>query len=367
MKKKVVAMMTAALLAVNLLAACGGGDKKETEKAAETKATTQAEETKAEETKGGETAAPESKGEASANGETVKIGVVQLTEHPALDAAYDGFVEALKEAGYEEGKNLELDFNNAQGDVSNCETIANKLVNDKNKLILAIATPAAQAVAGKTTEIPILATAITDFAAAGLVDSNDAPGTNVSGSSDMNPVEEQISLLQELLPDAKKVGIMYCSSEDNSILQANLAKEVCEKKGLEYEEFTVSDSSMIQSVAESMIGKVDAVYIPTDNLLAEAMATVTMITNANGLPCIVGEENMVANGGLATYGLDYFALGKMAGAMAVDILENGTDISTMPVQYINAKDCSLAVNSKAAQELNVSLDGVMDRAKDLAE
>ncbi len=360
MKKKVMAVMTAALLAVNLLAACGG-DAKET-KSAETKAASAAADTEAQGTD-----TPETKGEAAASGETVKIGVVQLTEHPALDASYEGFVAALKEAGYEEGKNLELDFNNAQNDVSNCETIANKLVNDKNDLILAIATPAAQAVAGKTTEIPILATAVTDFEAAGLVNSSEAPGTNVSGSSDMNPVEEQISLLQEILPDAKKVGIMYCSSEDNSILQAGIAKEVCEAKGLEYEEFTVSDSSMIQSVAESMIGKVDAVYIPTDNLLAEAMATVTMITNANGLPCIVGEENMVTNGGLATYGLDYYALGKLAGQMAVDILENGTDVSTMAVQHISAEECSLAVNSAAAKELGVNLDGVMDRAKDLAE
>ncbi len=366
MKKKAAALMTAALLAVNLFAACGGADGKETTEGAGTTAAAETAGTTAEETAGGETDAPETKGEA-AGGETVRIGVIQLVEHDALDAGYEGFVEALREAGYEEGKNLELDYNNAQGDVSNCETIANKLVNDKNDLILAIATPAAQAVAGKTTEIPILATAVTDFAEAGLVDSNDAPGTNVSGSSDMNPVEEQISLLQELLPDAKKVGIMYCSSEDNSILQANLAKEVCKAKNLEVEEFTVSDSSMIQSVAESMIGKVDAVYIPTDNLLAESMATVTMITNANGLPCIVGEENMVKNGGLATYGLDYFALGKLAGNMAVDILENGTDVSTMPVQYISAEDCSLAVNSSAAADLGVSLDGVMDRAKDLAE
>ncbi len=358
MKKRVLAVMMTAVLAVGMLGACGTKKTEET-KAPETKAAeTKAEETKAAETKGEETQA--------ASGEKVKIGVIQLAEHPALDLGYEGFVDALKEAGYEEGKNLELDFNNAQGDTSNCETIANKLVNNKSDLILAIATPAAQAVAGKTTDIPILATAVTDFAVAGLVESNEAPGTNVSGSSDMNPVEEQISLLQELLPDAKKIGIMYCSSEDNSIIQADLAKEVCESKGLAYEEYTVSDSSMIQSVAESMIGKVDAVYIPTDNLLAEGMATVTMITNANNLPCIVGEEGMVQNGGLATYGVDYYALGKMAGEMAVDILENGADISTMPIQYIKAEDCTLAVNSEAAKQLGVSLDAVMDRAKDVA-
>ena len=353
MKKRVLAVLMTAMLIMGLLASCGSKSASETQKSDETKA---AETTKAEETTKADTA----------DGEMLKIGIIQLAEHPALDAAYEGFVDALKDAGYEDGKNIELDFNNAQGDTSNCETIANKLVNNKSDLILAIATPAAQAAAAKTTDIPIIATAVTDFEIAGLVNSKDAPGTNVSGSSDMNPVEEQISLLQEILPDAKKIGIMYCSSEDNSIVQADMAKAVCDEKGLAYEAYTVSDSSMIQSVAESMIGKVDAVYIPTDNLLAEAMATVTMVTNANNLPCIVGEENMVVNGGLATYGIDYYPLGRIAGEMAVDILKNGTDISTMPVQYISAEDCTLAVNSDAAAELGVSLDAVMDRAKDVA-
>ena len=349
MKKRVLAAMMAAMLVMGLLASCGSKKASETQKSNETKA----EET----TKAAADAA---------DGEMIKIGVIQLAEHPALDGAYKGFVDALKEAGYEDGKNIELDFNNAQGDTSNCETIANKLVNNKSDLILAIATPAAQAAAAKTTDIPIIATAVTDFEIAGLVNSKDAPGTNVSGSSDMNPVEEQISLLQEILPDAKKIGIMYCSSEDNSIVQADMAKAVCDEKGLAYEEYTVSDSSMIQSVAESMIGKVDAVYIPTDNLLAEAMATVAMVTNANNLPCIVGEENMVVNGGLATYGIDYYPLGRIAGEMAVEILKNGADISTMPVRYISAEDCTLAVNSDAAAELGVSLDAVMDKAKDVA-
>lgn len=353
MKKRVLAVLMTAMLIMGLLASCGSKSASETQKSDETKA---AETTKAEETTKADTA----------DGEMLKIGIIQLAEHPALDAAYEGFVDALKDAGYEDGKNIELDFNNAQGDTSNCETIANKLVNNKSDLILAIATPAAQAAAAKTTDIPIIATAVTDFEIAGLVNSKDAPGTNVSGSSDMNPVEEQISLLQEILPDAKKIGIMYCSSEDNSIVQADMAKAVCDEKGLAYEEYTVSDSSMIQSVAESMIGKVDAVYIPTDNLLAEAMATVAMVTNANNLPCIVGEENMVVNGGLATYGIDYYPLGRIAGEMAVEILKNGADISTMPIQFISAEDCTLAVNSDAAAELGVSLDAVMDRAKDVA-
>ena len=359
MKKRVLAVVMAAMLAMGALAGCGSKDTKETAKSETKAAETKSETTAAETTKEATTAA-------AADGETVKIGVIQLAEHPALDASYQGFVDALKEAGYEEGKNLELDFNNAQGDTSNCETIATKLVNNQSDLILAIATPAAQAAAGKTTDIPIIATAVTDFVAAGLADSDEAPGSNVSGSSDMNPIAEQIDLLTELLPDAKKVGIMYCSSEDNSIVQAEIAKEVCTEKGLEPVEFTVSDSSMVQSVAESMIGKVDAVYIPTDNLLAEAMSTVSMVTNPNGLPCIVGEEGMVVNGGLATYGLEYDALGKLAGQMAVEAL-NGADVSKMPVQHISAEDCALSVNSEAAKELGVSLDAVMDRAKDVAQ
>lgn len=291
---------------------------------------------------------------AATGGEMKKIGVVQLAEHPALDASYQGFVDALADAGFVDGKNITIDFNNAGGETATCTTIADKLVNDKNDLILAIATPAAQAVAAKTTEIPIIGTAITDFCEAGLVDSNDAPGTNVSGSSDMNPIEEQLSLLQQLIPDAKTIGIMYCSSEDNSRVQAELAEAVCGKLGLAYTEFTVSDSSMIQSVAESMIGKVDAVYIPTDNLLAEAMATVAHVTNANGLPCIVGEEGMVENGGLATYGLSYYNLGRLAGQMAADVL-NGADISTMPIQFLNAQDCALSINMVAAADLGITI------------
>ena len=359
MKKRFLAVMMSAVLAVSVLGGCGS-KKADSDTAAQTKAA----DTKEEETSAADT---KEAGDEAASGDTVKVGVIQLAEHPALDQSYQGFVDALKEGGYEEGKNLELDFNNAQGDTSNCETIANKLVNNKNDLILAIATPAAQAVAGKTKDIPILATAVTDFAAAGLVDSNEKPGTNVSGSSNLTPVEDQIKLLKELLPDAKKVGIMYCSSEDNSIIQADLAKKVCEEQGLEYTEYTVSDSSMLQSVAESMIGKVDAVYIPTDNLLAEGMSTVTMITNANNLPCIVGEEGMVTNGGLATYGIDYYALGKLAGKQAVEILKNGADVSEMPIEYINAENCKLSVNSEAAKELGVSLDAIMDKAEDVAE
>ncbi len=172
-----------------------------------------------------------------------RIGIIQLTEHPALDAAREGFVDALVEAGFSKDN---IDVQNAQGEISNCATIATKFVNDKVDLILAIATPAAQTAAQATTEIPILATAVTDFVEAGLVESNDAPGGNISGTSDMNPIEEQADLLVKLMPNAETVGILYCSAEDNSTLQARLARTALEKRGLTVTDYPVADVNEIQ-------------------------------------------------------------------------------------------------------------------------
>ncbi|MDO4555673.1 MAG: ABC transporter substrate-binding protein [Lachnospiraceae bacterium] len=301
--------------------------------------------------------------EGSTDGKTYKIGAIQYTEHPALDLAYDGFVKALADKGLVEGENLEIDFQNAQADVSNCETIATKFVNDGNDLLFAIATPAAQALAGKTTDIPILCTAVTDPQSAGLVNDNENPGTNVSGTSDLTPVAEQINLLKQILPDAKKIAIMYCSSEDNSIFQADMAKEACKDVGLEYEDATVSESNQIQQVTESLIGKVDAIYIPTDNLLAEGMATVAQVANANNLPCVVGEEGMCENGGIGTYSISYEALGYMAGEQAASILLDGADVSTMPIGYCSVDDCEMIVNTTAAKDLGIEIpQDVLDQA-----
>lgn len=292
-----------------------------------------------------------------------KVGIIQLAEHPALDQSYEGFMDALNEAGYTE-ENTTFDYQNASNDLSNCDTIAEKLVSDGNDLIYAIATPAAQSVAGKTSEIPVVLAAVTDPAASGLVETNEEPGGNVTGASDLTPVTEQIDLLQQLLPDAKKIAIMYCSSEDNSILQADLAKAAAEAAGLEYELATVSDSNMIQQVTESLIGKVDAIYIPTDNLLAEGMSTVTQVANANNLPCIVGEEGMVENGGLATYGIDYYELGKMAGEQAVAILKGEKTAAETPIAYLPAEQCTLTINKEAADQLGITIpDDLLETAE----
>ena len=282
-----------------------------------------------------------------------KIGVIQLVEHAALDAAYQGFVDGLKEAGFEEGKNITIDYQNAQGDQSNCQTIANKLINDQSHLILAIATPAAQAVANTTKDIPILVTAVTDPAAAKLVATNEVPGGNVSGTSDLTPVKEQIGLITQLVPDVKKVGLLYCSSEANSKFQIEIAKKELEALGLEWVEATVSNSNEIQQVTQSLIGKVEAIYIPTDNMLAAGIATVSQVTTPSKLPVIVGEEGMVQKGGTATYGINYYNLGKLTATQAVSILKDGKKPAEMPIEY--ASEGTLVVNEDILKEMGIEL------------
>lgn len=335
--KRLLALSLTAVMTVCMMTGCGA--KEDNQSAlAETGAAQEASENEA----------PK---EAAADGKTYKIGVIQLVEHAALDAANQGFVAALDDAGI----SYEIDQQNAQNDQSACQTIAEKLVNDGNDLILAIATPAAQAVAGATSEIPILVTAVTDPADAGLVESNEVPGGNVSGTSDLTPVNEQIDLLKQLIPGAEKVGILYCSAESNSVFQAEMAQAACEKAGLTSEVFTVSSSNEIQQVVESMVGKVDALYAPTDNTIAAGMATVCMVANDNGLPVICGESGMVDAGGLATYGIDYYQLGYMAGEQAIEILVNGADISNMPIGYLSADRCELKTNQETADALGIDL------------
>ncbi|MDR2025027.1 MAG: ABC transporter substrate-binding protein [Hungatella sp.] len=298
--------------------------------------------------------AAESTAEKTADGKQFKIGVLQLVQHAALDATNKGFIKALDDAGL----NYTVDQQNASGDQPTCQTIASKLVNDKDDLILAIATPAAQAVAGATGDIPILMTAVTDPAASDLVESNDNPGGNVSGTSDLTPVKEQISLLKKILPDAKTVGILFCSAESNSEIQAKMAKEAIEAEGMTAVEYTVSNSNEIQTVVTSMVGKIDALYVPTDNTIAAGMATVSMVANENGIPVICGEEGMVKAGGLATYGIDYYELGYLTGQQAVKILKEGADISKMHIEYLPLDKCRLTVNEETAKTLGIDVSGL---------
>ena len=283
-----------------------------------------------------------------------KIGVLQYVQHPALDKANEGFVAALEEAGLE----VDIEQQNAGGEQSAAQTIANKLVNDKKDLILAIATPAAQAVAGATSDIPVVIIAVTDPAASGLVESNDAPGGNVTGSSDLTPVADQIELLTKLLPEAKNVGMLYCTAEANSKLQAQMAMDALKEKGLTGVEYTVSSSNEIQTVVESMVGKVDAIYVPTDNVIAAGMTTVAMIaTTEHKIPIIGAESAHVENGALATYGIDYLEVGKLAGEQAVEIL-NGKSPADIPIAYLPKDKCKLTINEEVAKELGIDTSNI---------
>ncbi|MCQ2586950.1 MAG: ABC transporter substrate-binding protein [Treponema sp.] len=283
----------------------------------------------------------------------IKIGVIQLVEHSALDANYKGFVDGLAEAGYVDGQNIVIDYQNAQGEQANCVTIAEKLINDRDDLIFAIATPAAQAVANLTKDIPVLISSVTDPESAMLVAKNDAPGGNVSGTSDLTPCAAQMKLLKQILPEAKTVGMLFCSSEQNSYFQIALAEKACEELGLKYVEATVSNSNEIQQVTQSLCGKVDAIYSPTDNMIAAGMALVAQVANENGIPTIVGEEGMVNAGGLATYGINYYELGKQTAKMAVEILKDGKKPADMPIQYLDT--CDLKINEETAAKLGITI------------
>ena len=291
-----------------------------------------------------------SAGSASSSG-TYRIGVLQLTQHAALDASNEGFIAALDDAGI----SYEADQQNANNEQSTCTTIASTFANDGVDLILAIGTPAAQACLNATTEIPIVGTAITDFAESGLVESNDAPGGNLTGSSDMTPVADQIALLTQLVPDAAQVGLLYCTAESNSEIQIQMAEEELDGLGIGHERYSFSSTNELQTVVETMVGQVDAVYAPTDNTVAAAMSQVSATTNEAGIPTICGEVGMVENGGLASVSINYEELGYRAGEMAVQILTEGADPATMPIEYLEAEDCTLIANQASADACGVDL------------
>ncbi|ANN64482.1 ABC transporter substrate-binding protein [Brachyspira hyodysenteriae] len=287
------------------------------------------------------------------NSEVKKIGILQLVEHYALDQANKGFVDGLKEAGYEDGKNVIIDYQNAQGEQANCVTISQKFINDKVDLILAIATPAAQAVANLTKDIPILITAVTDPADSKLVADNKMPGGNVTGTSDLTPVKEQMELLKKLIPNAKNVGFLYSSSEQNSKFQIDIAKAKANELGLSYVDATVTTPNDLQQVVQSLVGKVDVIYVPTDNMVSAGMANVIGVTGPANIPVICGEAAMLNAGGLATYGIDYYELGKLTATQAVKILKGESNPADMPIEYM--QNPVLEINTNAANKLGVTI------------
>lgn len=295
---------------------------------------------------------PTADSQASGGTATYKVGIVQYMEHSALDSATQGFQDFLTE---KLGDQVEFDVQNAQGEATNCTTIVSKFVNDGVNLILANATPAAQAASQATGDIPIVGTSITDYVSAGLVADDQQPGGNVTGTSDLNPIKEQVALLQSLCPEAKSVGILYCSAEKNSEVQVALATEELEVKGIAVQAYAAADSNELQSVVTKAAGENDALYIPTDNLLANNMEIVKNVTVPEKIPVICGEENMVTIGGLASYSIDYYKLGYKAGEQAYEILVNGADPASMPIEYMAQEDLKVVVNEEIAQEIGVEI------------
>ena len=301
--------------------------------------------------------------EAEKDNAKLKIGIIQIVEHPALDAARKGFLDELAQKGYKEGENLEVNYQNAQNDQGNLQTIARQLAQEKCDLILAIATPSAVAMANETSEIPILITAVTDPVSAKLVKNNDKPGTNVTGTTDMNPVKDQLKLIKDIVPNAKKVGIIYSSSEVNSQVQVKIADEAAPELSLKLTKVTVTASSEVMQAAQSLAGRVDAIYLPTDNMVISSLASVVKVAEANKIPVISGESESVASGALATVGIDYYKLGQTTGDMALRVIK-GEKPQDMAIE--KQEGTELVLNLKAAKNMGVTIpESIISKAKNI--
>ena len=289
----------------------------------------------------------------SNDGEKVfQIGIVQLVEHNALDEATRGFKEFLTE---KLGDKVQFNVQNAQGEQTNCTTIVNQFVASKVDLIMANATNAVKAAREATSDIPVVGTSVTDYVASGLVASNEAPGANVTGASDMNPVSVQVQLMKTLCPDVKTVGIVINSGEENSAIQAEEAKAAFEAEGFTVKIYSVADTNEIQTVVTAACNEVDAFYEPTDNLIAANVPTMSNITTAAGKPVICGEGGMCDSGFLATYAISDYELGRAAGQQAYDILVNGADPATTPIFFFDVSQLTLVVNEQNAADLGITI------------
>ncbi len=323
MKKFLALLLTVAM--VGSLTACGGSSTEE----ASTEKTETTTETKEATTEATTETATQEEGTADADG-TYVVGICQLVQHDALDAATQGFKDALTE---EFGDKVSFDEQNAQGDSNTCSTIINGFVSNNVDLILANATPALQAAAAGTNEIPILGTSVTEYGVALEIDGFDGTvGGNISGTSDLAPLDGQADMLQELFPDAKKVGLIYCSAEANSQYQVDTIKTFLEEKGYTCEYYAFSDSNDLSSVATTAVSEVDVIYVPTDNTVASNAELLNNICIPAGIPVIAGEEGICAGCGVATLSISYYDLGVATGKMAARVLK-GEDISTMPIEY----------------------------------
>lgn len=313
MKKKVLAILICAMTALSLTS-CGGTDDN--------------------------TAA-----------DTYNVGICQLVQHVALDSATQGFKDALTE---KLGDQVTFDEQNASGDIPTCSIICNQFVSSGVDLIMANATPALQAAQTSTSEIPILGTSVTDYGTAlGIDDFNGVTGTNISGTSDLAPLDEQAAMLQELFPDAKNVGILYCSAEPNSKYQYKVVKGHLEDMGYTVKEYTFSDSNDVQTVTTLAASECDVIYLPTDNTVASNSEIIKNVCVPAGVPIIAGEEGICAGCGVATLSISYYDLGYATGLMAYEILVNGADPAAMEIEY--APQFTKKYNVEICETLGVTI------------
>ena len=294
----------------------------------------------------------ESSENVESDGKTYTIGVNQLVQHDALDASRQGFIEGLKEKGFEEGKNLKIDYQNAQGDMAIAKTISDQFVTSKVDMIFAIATSSLQASYNATKDIPIVFTAVTDPIDAGVANSWESSGTNVTGTSDMVSMEEQLDLLTELVPDIKTLGVIYNSSEANSLAQVQELKKEAEKRNIDIKEISVTTVNEINQNLSAALGSIDALYAPTDNTVASAYDLVGNLCINKNIPILCGEEAGVSKGGLCSIGIDYFKLGKEAGYKAAEIL-NGKAPSDIEISTLS--DMSITINTDVVEKLNITV------------
>ncbi|WP_195953418.1 ABC transporter substrate-binding protein [Clostridium saudiense] len=294
----------------------------------------------------------ESSENVESDGKTYTIGINQLVQHDALDASRQGFIEGLKEKGFEEGKNLKIDYQNAQGDMAIAKTISDQFVTSKVDMIFAIATSSLQASYNATKDIPIVFTAVTDPIDAGVANSWESSGTNVTGTSDMVSMEEQLDLLTELVPDIKTLGVIYNSSEANSLAQVQELKKEAEKRNIDIKEISVTTVNEINQNLSAALGSIDALYAPTDNTVASAYDLVGNLCINKNIPILCGEEAGVSKGGLCSIGIDYFKLGKEAGYKAAEIL-NGKAPSDIEISTLS--DMSITINTDVVEKLNITV------------
>ncbi len=288
-----------------------------------------------------------------------KVGITQFAPHPSLDAATEGFKKALKDKGIK----VSYDEQNAQADMNNTQTIANNFVGDKVDLIFANATPSATAALNATKDIPIIFTSVTDPVGVGLVESFDKPGKNITGTTDNHPeaTKKTISFITDEVK-AKKIGVIYNSGEQNSVVQVKEVKKIAEEKGAKLVEVSVSTTAEVKQAAESLVGRVDAIYIPTDNTVVTALDSVIAVANSKKIPLFVGELDSLKKGAVAASGFNYFDLGYQSGVMAADILSGKKKASEIPVELPNS--LKLVINKKAAEAQGLTVN---DAWKSLGE